>query len=210
MTCLQESEASIEKCRRNETQLQTGITTDQGNSNITEATREEENIIEQEMEAYSDIASNSKTSHDDISQQEKTLLKLQKEFAAIDPNSVLREKYEKLEKLYYKSELLRMGMKKRHHRIFRSLRGTIKKLQDKVRNTEARVSNPMKNILNQDQLNILNKVPKKMPQWCDETLVKAYQIKSACGVSGYKKLLNQNIDLPPLRTLRRRFEKKPI
>ena len=45
-----------------------------------------------------------------------------------------------------------------------------------------------------------------MPQWSDNTIVKAFQLKFACGVGGYKELVNQNHPLPSLRTLRSRKE----
>lgn len=45
-----------------------------------------------------------------------------------------------------------------------------------------------------------------MPRWCDETLVKAYQLKFSCGLSGYKELLKQNHPLPLLRILRKKLE----
>ena len=187
-------------------QHQSEIISDQWNSSITEEAKcDEEKKIERYHQAHSHGTSNNKTlllyehSNDDISQRGKKS-NLQK-----DAYSALAEKYEKLEKLYNKNEKLRMAMKKQHQKIYRSLKSTIKKLQDKVRITEVRETNAIKDILNEDQLNVLNKVYRKLPQWCDKTLVKAYQLKFACGVSGYNELLNQKIPLPSLRTLRRRF-----
>jgi len=48
--------------------------------------------------------------------------------------------------------------------------------------------NTVKNMLNDDQIKKLGCEYKRMPKWCDSTLVKAYQLKFACGLSGYKEL----------------------
>lgn len=61
-------------------------------------------------------------------------------------------------------------------------------------------------ILNPDQLAVLEKECKKIPKWCDKTLIRTYQLKFACGIAGYKELLHKNIPLPSLRTLRRKLE----
>ena len=46
-------------------------------------------------------------------------------------------------------------------------------------------SKSIQQIVNEDQLKLLNGIYKKIPKWCDSTLVKAYQLKFACGISGY-------------------------
>ena len=40
-------------------------------------------------------------------------------------------------------------------------------------------------------------------KWCNETLVKAFQLKFACGNSGYHELLRQGFSFPSIRTLHR-------
>jgi len=61
-------------------------------------------------------------------------------------------------------------------------------------------------LYNDDQLKILSGKYRKIPNWCDDTLIKAYQLKFACGIFGYKELLHQHHPLPSLRTLRSKLE----
>lgn len=96
-------------------------------------------------------------------------------------------------------------MKKRHIKIYKAFKRKIKKIQDQVcilKKTPLVVNT----IFNNDQLNILTAKYKKIPKWCDDTLIKAYQLKFACGISGYKELLHQGHPLPSLRTLREKLE----
>lgn len=104
-----------------------------------------------------------------------------------------------------KSERLRLVMKKKHKRLQKEYRRKIKELQDQVC-FQNKFTKAVKNLLHGDQINFMLHDYKKMPQWCNSTLIKAYQIKFACGTSGYKELLNQGFPLPSLRTLSRKLE----
>lgn len=46
----------------------------------------------------------------------------------------------------------------------------------------------------------------KMPNWCNNTLIKAYKLKFACGTKGYEELLKANFPLPSIRILSRKLE----
>ena len=137
--------------------------------------------------------------------EEKSLSSLQNEFSANISDSDINEKFKKLEKMYLKSEKLRRLMKTNHKKKERALKNRIKQLQAKVCIIE---NNPkcVSKLFNVEQLALLNKQYKRMPKWCDNILVKAYQLKFACGVSGYKELLKQGFPLPSLRTLRNKLE----
>ncbi|XP_011686833.1 PREDICTED: uncharacterized protein LOC105449358 [Wasmannia auropunctata] len=96
-------------------------------------------------------------------------------------------------------------MKKKHKRLQREYRTKIRKLQQEV-GIQKHVSSALKNLLNNDQIKMLGCEYKKMPKWCDSTLVKAYQLKFSCGQSGYKELLKHGFPLPSLRTLNQKLE----
>lgn len=95
-------------------------------------------------------------------------------------------------------------MKKNFLKKKRNLESTIKKLENQVR-TIASHPNCIFRILNLDQYKLLNGECQKMHRWCDEILVKAYQLKLACGISGCKELMNQNLTSPSLRVLRKKL-----
>ncbi|KYN29945.1 hypothetical protein ALC57_00597, partial [Trachymyrmex cornetzi] len=65
----------------------------------------------------------------------------------------------------------------------------------------------IRQLFNEDRIEFLTKKYKKVIKWCDATLVKAYHLKFACGLSGYKELLHQGFPLPSIRTLNRTLEK---
>ncbi|XP_011858941.1 PREDICTED: uncharacterized protein LOC105556459 [Vollenhovia emeryi] len=112
---------------------------------------------------------------------------------------------ERLQKQLQKSERLRFAMKKSHKRRQRQYREKIKTLEQEVR-MQKRFSNALKNMFNDDQIKKLRCEYKRMPKWCNSTLVKAYQLKFSCGLSGYKELLKHGFPLPSLRTLNRKLE----
>lgn len=99
-----------------------------------------------------------------------------------------------------KSERLRFQMKKKLGQAKRR----IKRLETEVR--KKRTSANISNIFNEDQLCLLSEKYKKMPKWCNGTLIKAYKLKFACGTAGYEELLKVNFPLPSIRTLTRKLE----
>lgn len=90
-------------------------------------------------------------------------------------------------------------MLRKHNRV---LNNRIKKMK-KMNSTN--VSNAVKKILNEDQLQALaNGSPPRV--WSSATIKKTLRLKFACGTTGYEELQAQNIPLPSTRTLRRRME----
>jgi len=61
----------------------------------------------------------------------------------------------------------------------------IKELEKQVCITK-KFSTIVRHFFNEDQIKLLIKKYKKVIKWCNATLVKAYHLKFACGVSGYK------------------------
>lgn len=135
--------------------------------------------------------------------EENSLARIQNEFSK---TTDFMEKLKKFEKMYFKNERIRSIMKIRHKKKQRSLMKRIKKLETQVciQNNKPEYINK---ILNYDQYCMLSKKFKKIPKWCDATLIKAYQLKFSCGVSGYNELRNHhNYPLPSLRTLREKLQ----
>ncbi|XP_020289511.1 uncharacterized protein LOC109857530 isoform X3 [Pseudomyrmex gracilis] len=62
----------------------------------------------------------------------------------------------------------------------------------------------LKQIFTNDQICAL--ISSKPRQWSDDTIVKALQLKSACGERGYEELIKQNMPLPSIRTLQKRCQ----
>lgn len=146
------------------------------------------------------------SNNESVHKQEVELLAAQKKFATSDCNCCMAEKYKKLEKLYLKSERSRILMKKNHNRLQVIMKRKIMKLE-KIAHTYVSSNGLNNRLFNSDQKDFLKLQYKRMPKWCDSTLVKAYQLKFACGTSGYRELLSQGFPLPSLRTLHRNLEK---
>ena len=85
------------------------------------------------------------------------------------------QRLEKLEMLWKKSERLRLQMKKKLQQAKRK----IKRLQTEVRNKK--ITSNINKIFNEDQLCLLSAKYKKIPKWCNSTLIKACRLKFACG-----------------------------
>lgn len=147
------------------------------------------NEMEEEMEINEDITEEEKNNVLGISSNRTE---------TSDP--YVLQRLEQLEMLWKKSERLRLQMKKKLQQAKRN----IKRLQVEVRNNKV-VSNINK-IFNEDQLNLLSGKYKKIPKWCNSTLIKAYKLKFACGTAGYEELLKANFPLPSMRTLSEKLE----
>lgn len=96
-------------------------------------------------------------------------------------------------------------MKKKYKRLQRQYRKKIAKLQQEV-GIKKRFLYALKNMFNDDQIKKLGCEYKRISKWCDPTLVKAYQLKFSCVLSGYKELLKHGFPLPSLRTLNRKLK----
>ncbi|XP_015595088.1 uncharacterized protein LOC107267641 [Cephus cinctus] len=113
--------------------------------------------------------------------------------------------YQQLKKMYEKSENLRRIMKKKHKETIRKLQRRIKQLEQEVRVSDQRTSY-IKKLLNDDQVEVLNRQMKKVCKWSDATLVLGYKLKFSCGNTGYSTLIKEGWPLPSIRTLRRKVE----
>lgn len=69
-------------------------------------------------------------------------------------------------------------MKSHHEAVYAELKRTI----DKLEASQSNVTSNLKNIFNHNQINILTERYKKIPQWCNDSLVKGFQLRVACGV----------------------------
>lgn len=106
-----------------------------------------------------------------------------------------KEQAKKYEQLFRRSERRRIIMKKNHKKTQMLFKRKLTALKKEV-SINNQYSKIFQNLLNSDQIKLLNCEYKKIPKWCDKTLVKAFQLKFACGNSGYKELLRQNFPLP--------------
>lgn len=113
------------------------------------------------------------------------------------------EKIDKLQKLLRRKERIIKAMKTQHKRTLQKLH----MLKKKVNNTKtSSFKTSISKFFDEDQLKLLTAQYKKIPKWCNATLMKALKLKFASGSSGYKELLNQGHPLPSERTLTRKME----
>lgn len=89
-------------------------------------------------------------------------------------------------------------------KMLKKTKRKIKKLQTEVHKN--RLSSNISNIFNKGQLCLLSGKYKKIPKWCNGSLIKAYKLKFAYGTTGYEELLKANFPLPSIRTLTRKLE----
>lgn len=61
-------------------------------------------------------------------------------------------------------------------------------------------------IFTSDQIRALVSISTRSSKWSKETIKKAIRLRLACGVNGYKELLQQCIPLPSVRTLQQNLE----
>lgn len=139
----------------------------------------------------------------ELDSEERNLEKLEKDY---EETKELKQRFKKIENMYIKSERLRKLMKTNFKKKKRIWNSTVNKLEKKVRMLESNPQQSIFKIMNVDQYRLLSGECKKLPKWCDETLIKAYQLKFSCGVTGYNELQKQNFPLPSLRVLRRKLE----
>lgn len=113
----------------------------------------------------------------------------------------------KLEKLFEsqeKSQIKRSFKLRLNKKKMASLEEEIKKLKDQVRNSKLNKS--LSTLFCEDQIALLQKEYKKIPKWCNKTLIRAYKLRFVCGTSGYEEILRQGYPLPSVRTLTRKLE----
>ncbi|XP_025153893.1 THAP domain-containing protein 3 isoform X3 [Harpegnathos saltator] len=85
------------------------------------------------------------------------------------------KKLEKLEKHLFQSKKSKKEMMKQ----LWDMKIKLKRLQQEVRTMiDIKMLNKL---FNEDQIKVLTNAYKKMPRWCNNTLIKAYRLKFACG-----------------------------
>ncbi|XP_067005578.2 uro-adherence factor A [Anabrus simplex] len=89
----------------------------------------------------------------------------------------------------------------------KQMQDEIQKLKEELREKTEQVERMEKGlkVFNHDQLRLL--FAGNVKKWSDETMVKATQIKTACGSSGYKLLVEQGWPIPCLSALDKRIQK---
>lgn len=92
-----------------------------------------------------------------------------------------------------------------------SQRYTIRQLRNKINNLQKKVKvaqndGAFNKIFNLDQIHLIKSGNKKVRKWSTSTLKTAFQIRFACGISGYEELLRLKYPLPSIRTLTRHLE----
>ena len=97
------------------------------------------------------------------------------------------------------------------YRELRSARKRITKLEEELKAAKQEVwtkkfNNSIASIFHEGQIQLLSKTYKKIPRWCNETLVNAFKLRFAGGTSGYNEILRQKLPFPSVRTLTRKLE----
>ena len=116
-----------------------------------------------------------------------------------EETSNLQKRLSRLEKLFAASEKSKLKYKRELYAANRR----IKIMEDKIRKLQV---GSLSTALNEDQLQVLTKSYKKIPRWCNETLLNAYKLKFACGTAGYEEILRQKLPFPCIRTLTKKLE----
>lgn len=115
----------------------------------------------------------------------------------------LKKKLNKYQVMYNKMCLAQ----KKNKQTMRSLKLQNQRLeQNQVRILESEpFRKNLSKIINTDQLKLLNEEYKKVPQWSNETVEKAFRYRFSCGRTGYEEL-RKDMPLPSLKTLSRRLQ----
>ena len=109
------------------------------------------------------------------------------------------ERLKKLEKLYDKSEKSRI-------KLFRELKAAKEKIKKLEEVCNDNLNIVLSKMLNEDQINALRMRYKRVPNWCNATLINAYKLRFDCGTAGYEEILRQGFPFPSVRTLTRKLE----
>lgn len=104
-------------------------------------------------------------------------------------------------KLAVANKLLLKSNRSKHE-----LQKRIKKLRKKSNLQDQKLISSIKQIFNDDQIEVLMYRSSRGRIWSNDTIKKALKLKFACGSSGYQELLKEKLPLPCERTLRRKLE----
>lgn len=113
--------------------------------------------------------------------------------SVIEGNENEKKEYKKYKELVNKQHV-RLIMQKK----MKALRYTNRMLKNIIDNDKYKKAISL--IFNEDQINALFKKT-HIRNWSNKTIQRVLKLKFACGVNGYKELLQQGIPLPSLRTL---------
>lgn len=126
-------------------------------------------------------------------------------------NFTILQQLTKKEKIKVYSAICKRSVasKKLYKNKYRRALAKIKQLQN-INQQNQMIQKSMHKMFNKDQLIALEKrdaaKSTKFMKWSDDTIVKAFRLKFACGTSGYEELLKQKLPYPSVRTLRRRLQ----
>lgn len=84
----------------------------------------------------------------------------------------------------------------------------VQKHRDKDR--RQRLEANLKRVFNDDQLTSLGRASMRFSKWSDTTISTALDLRLACGLKGYKRLLKLHLPFPSIRTLQKRIKKEKI
>lgn len=118
-----------------------------------------------------------------------------------------KKRYAELNYLFIKREKTYDGVVKKCNRLHNILKKKVKRLtaekislhKQYVKNT--RLYSIIKKVFTDDQIRVLINRSTRGSKWSEETIKRAVKLRSACGLNGYKELLQQQISLPSVRTL---------
>ena len=127
---------------------------------------------------------------------EEKLKKAEKE------SEINQKKLTEADKIIKRNEKLRIRMKRSHQSTYKKLKRKINNLETK----HATFSQHFEKIFTPDQVDLITKKYKKIPEWHNDSLKKAFKYKFACGISGYEEIITSGIPLPCNRTLTRQLE----
>ncbi|XP_012143761.2 uncharacterized protein LOC100879234 [Megachile rotundata] len=129
----------------------------------------------------------------------------QTSFCKDNENHKIQERLLRLEKVLEATEKSRLRFKKELYAAKRRIKTLENKIISLQRNAGSeKLNESVSEILNNDQIKVLTKTYKKVPRWCNKAnkqITNTYKLRLACGTTGYKEILHQNLPYPCIRTM---------
>ncbi|XP_036142902.1 THAP domain-containing protein 1 [Monomorium pharaonis] len=152
----------------------------------------------QEHHSAATCAATSKLNVQDLSTLKSALLQVE------ELKEKLEETNEKLQKAY---AVIREAQETKQN-LLQQIRELKSKRKLSLEKSSLKSLEILRKVFNNDQIKWLQQdsPTQKVHKWSEETIKKAFKLKLCCSENGYKELLNQNIPLPALRTLRRNIK----
>ena len=98
---------------------------------------------------------------------------------------LVQDRLNRLEKMFHKSERSWLELKRKKD----ALEKKIRKLEKAVCTNNMKTG--ISKIFNEDQISLISNYYKKVPCWCNATIIKTLKLCFACGTAGYEELLRQ-------------------